>query len=309
MGRCRSCARPPTLVPCAKCGTPFWPLAGGASHARAYCVSCRARVKRGMGRISGEERRLRRLARAAARRESLMRARRANPRHCLWCHAEFVPENSQKSYCCREHQNRAKSVRRKARLRGAGGDPLSIGELYERDGGVCHLCGGIVDRDLRWPAGGSASIDHVLPLSLGGRDAPDNLKLAHLVCNLRKSDMGAQRPRGAVVVHLDSVRKTDNRACSQCGVPIPSTSARWVYCSDRCARRAHPRNRGMSRRTCTRCGVVFKTRNGKKKTCGIGVTCEGTAVRFSAASGHAAKAGASALYLPSQFLGTQEIAI
>lgn len=30
------------------------------------------------------------------------------------------------------------------------------------------------------------SIDHILPLARGGGDVPNNVQLAHLVCNMRK---------------------------------------------------------------------------------------------------------------------------
>jgi 5-methylcytosine-specific restriction endonuclease McrA len=34
----------------------------------------------------------------------------------------------------------------------------------------------------------STSIDHVLPIALGGQDTPENVHLAHLGCNVAKGN-------------------------------------------------------------------------------------------------------------------------
>ena len=64
---------------------------------------------------------------------------------------------------------------------------VCILELYARDRGTCWLCGEPV------PAPGSdcepaasATIDHVIPASLGGAHAYGNARLAHLGCNARR---------------------------------------------------------------------------------------------------------------------------
>lgn len=70
-----------------------------------------------------------------------------------------------------------------------------LNEVYERDKGICYLCGGkcdwndceerdgvIVYGDL-YP-----SRDHVVPKSRGGENAWENIRLAHRICNSRKSD-------------------------------------------------------------------------------------------------------------------------
>lgn len=53
--------------------------------------------------------------------------------------------------------------------------------VIARDGMVCRLCGfAIPDGDLH--------VDHIQPLSRGGRTVPSNLQPAHSACNIRKSD-------------------------------------------------------------------------------------------------------------------------
>lgn len=57
--------------------------------------------------------------------------------------------------------------------------------LARRDGGVCGICGGPVNRKLRsgrW----KASLDHITSRADGGEDTFDNIQLAHLGCNSSK---------------------------------------------------------------------------------------------------------------------------
>lgn len=68
-------------------------------------------------------------------------------------------------------------------------------EVYERDGGVCHICGGLCDwNDYTVKDGVKVygdyypSRDHVVPKSKGGANSWDNIKLAHRICNSKKAD-------------------------------------------------------------------------------------------------------------------------
>lgn len=54
-------------------------------------------------------------------------------------------------------------------------------EVITRHGYVCGICGGDID-----PA--DMSIDHIMPITLGGTDDPDNMQPAHLRCNSRKGN-------------------------------------------------------------------------------------------------------------------------
>ena len=77
---------------------------------------------------------------------------------------------------------------------------ISLTALYERDGGVCWLCGDVCDWedcDERISASGKKyvatgrmypTVDHVVPLSKGGTHTWDNVKLAHKSCNISKKD-------------------------------------------------------------------------------------------------------------------------
>lgn len=52
-------------------------------------------------------------------------------------------------------------------------------DIAERDGWICHICHTKVTRET-W------SLDHLIPISKGGQHTPENVALAHMVCNARR---------------------------------------------------------------------------------------------------------------------------
>lgn len=70
----------------------------------------------------------------------------------------------------------------------AGTEPYGMVDIVARDGVQCHLCMRDVDMALPYPDPYSSSVDHVVPLVAGGADVLGNVRLAHLRCNLIKSD-------------------------------------------------------------------------------------------------------------------------
>ena len=73
-------------------------------------------------------------------------------------------------------------------LRSARGRRRRRRAVFERDGWTCGICGRDVDPTLSHPHPMSASVDHILPLSLGGTDDRDNLQCSHLLCNITKGN-------------------------------------------------------------------------------------------------------------------------
>lgn len=69
---------------------------------------------------------------------------------------------------------------------------MLLAEIAERDAWRCHLCGDLVDSQLSWPDPMSPSLDHVVPLSLGGSHTPENVRLAHVRCNSAKGNRGGE---------------------------------------------------------------------------------------------------------------------
>ena len=61
-------------------------------------------------------------------------------------------------------------------------EPVNYNKLYKRDCGICKICGMPVlakGVDYYW----SGSIDHIVPISLGGEHSMSNCQLAHRICN------------------------------------------------------------------------------------------------------------------------------
>ena len=93
-------------------------------------------------------------------------------------------------YCpaCKIAVDRDRAHRRRARKRGLGSVKVDRLAIFERDNWTCQLCGGAIDPDCPWPDPGSPSIDHIVPISKGGRHAPSNVQAAHLGCNSSKGN-------------------------------------------------------------------------------------------------------------------------
>jgi 5-methylcytosine-specific restriction endonuclease McrA len=91
-------------------------------------------------------------------------------------------------YCSAGCRYRAKCRRRRVQRAGRPVERYAAVEVFERDGWACRLCGEGIERAARWPAPLSASIDHVVPVSLGGADVLANVQAAHLSCNILKSN-------------------------------------------------------------------------------------------------------------------------
>ncbi len=83
--------------------------------------------------------------------------------------------------------------RREARKLGLRHEVVNPASVWERDAGQCYLCEQEVTPDRRFPDPRSPSMDHVIPLDLGGAHAFDNIALTHLRCNLSKKNRLPQR--------------------------------------------------------------------------------------------------------------------
>lgn len=88
---------------------------------------------------------------------------------------------------------REKLHRRRAQKMAAYVAPVDADLLWERDGDRCGICGGPIDRSLKWPDRMCLTVDHIVALADGGTHEPANTQLAHLSCNARK---GCRLQRG-----------------------------------------------------------------------------------------------------------------
>lgn len=81
--------------------------------------------------------------------------------------------------------------RRRALKKGATVEAFSHAEVFERDDWMCGICSEPVDRDAKFPDALSVSLDHIIPLALGGDHSRANTQCAHLGCNVRKGARAA----------------------------------------------------------------------------------------------------------------------
>lgn len=127
------------------------------------------------------------------------------PTVCKNCGNEFMPQygNKLRKFCSnkcgiayarkqyrKKHPEKKSEERhrRRARLHGSKMTPIDISAIYQRDNWVCQICGKRVNPNNKYPHPLSPSLDHIIPLSIGGTHEPRNVQLAHFRCNSLKSD-------------------------------------------------------------------------------------------------------------------------
>ena len=97
--------------------------------------------------------------------------RRKNRAYYLKRHADYKKVNRGQFT---EYENR-----RRARKRGTEVEPIDRRAVYDRDEGLCHLCGDHVNYE-------DMHMDHVIPLSREGTHTYDNVAVACEPCNRKK---------------------------------------------------------------------------------------------------------------------------
>jgi 5-methylcytosine-specific restriction endonuclease McrA len=107
----------------------------------------------------------------------LMRQRDARFRRA---YADQIPARLKRWRRAHPGKSQEYEARRRARKRRAGKiEHIDRAYVYKRDKGLCSLCGRKVRKQ-------DMSLDHILPLSLGGSHCLTNVTLVHLQCNTRK---------------------------------------------------------------------------------------------------------------------------
>lgn len=107
---------------------------------------------------------------------------------CEECGTDFTARKSNARWCSPKCRNRSGS-RFASRRRGPiapESEPYVDREIFIRDGWMCALCGRPIDPELPRSHMAGATIDHVIPLALGGHDKPSNVAAAHNRCNRAK---------------------------------------------------------------------------------------------------------------------------
>lgn len=110
---------------------------------------------------------------------------------CMRCARVYVPTTKRQRYYSKECNWRAQRSKRRARIKAAFVENVDLYDIYQRDGGVCQLCGERVDRRCRYPSPRTPVLDHIVPLSRGGKHERRNVQLAHHGCNNSKNARAA----------------------------------------------------------------------------------------------------------------------
>ncbi len=116
-------------------------------------------------------------AKAQRKREVRLASYYRNQAHISTYHAERRKENPD-AYLPGEHERRRVRLARISSTK-ITSEPIRRQDIFDRDGGVCHLCNLPVD-PTNW------HMDHVIPISRGGHHTADNVRTSHPLCNLRK---------------------------------------------------------------------------------------------------------------------------
>lgn len=106
---------------------------------------------------------------------------------------EAIREKDNKYYENNREYFRRKHSRRRARKLKNGFESYSELQVLDKYGSDCHICNFNIDMNASRLVGSvgwetSLHIDHVIPISKGGPDTLDNVRPAHAICNLQKSN-------------------------------------------------------------------------------------------------------------------------
>lgn len=129
----------------------------------------------------------RRHRREAANPEAIRAGRRGRAEYLkAWqaTHPERIAEIKAKWRRNNLAARRETANRRRVRLRQGEVEVISRQEVYDRDKGLCGFCLAAVRMEVRFPDPLSPSLDHIIPVALGGSHTKANLRLTHLRCNV-----------------------------------------------------------------------------------------------------------------------------
>lgn len=116
---------------------------------------------------------------------------------CRECGDPFVGPLT-RSFCSGPCARRAANRDRRHRERVAGvglAGSITLREVADRDGWRCHICHKAVpDRESK-SRSLDPTIDHLIPLAAGGEHVPENVALAHFLCNSKRGAVGPAQLR------------------------------------------------------------------------------------------------------------------
>jgi len=188
---------------CEECGATFEQR--GRGPRRRYCSTrCQnSAVVKSDAYKRGQAKHKQRRREDPEYRDELNRRRRKYQRVCEWCGAEYLGRKSRAvRFCSSECHNNAvgyrtgiqpmesakdAAERRRIRRRMAFVENVYRKQVFERDGWKCQICGKAIPKRAKVPEPKAATIDHIIPLAVGGTHEMRNVQAAHFWCNASKS--------------------------------------------------------------------------------------------------------------------------
>lgn len=110
-------------------------------------------------------------------------------KQCAFCGKWFISNNGAQlcsDECRRKHDN-VLHDKRLAR-NGRPDNSITLPRVFDRDKGICAICGRELNFDCNRASGDYPSIDHIKPISKGGLHRWNNVQLTCRACNMKKSD-------------------------------------------------------------------------------------------------------------------------
>ena len=104
-----------------------------------------------------------------------------------YCSNKCQVKAHRKTEIYRSHR-RASSRRRRARKRNAHNETVYLEVIAQRDKYKCHICRKHVKMNIDNTDKHSPTMDHLIPISLGGDHTYANIRLAHRTCNSTKGN-------------------------------------------------------------------------------------------------------------------------
>lgn len=112
---------------------------------------------------------------------------------CGWCREDFIACTNVVTparFCSKKCKHRAINRRHKLRKRQAFVADVVPAVIFARDRFRCHICRCKTNVRKAVPHPKAPTLDHLIPLSLGGTHEPANVATACFLCNSTKGNLG-----------------------------------------------------------------------------------------------------------------------
>lgn len=177
--KCSACSRVGKRVPrvktCLRCKNEF---STRQHNVTSHCLDCHKVVAR----------------------ESMLATLNGRVESCRNCRECFSPTSHCQVFCSKSCNLTWWTMRRRVRLDSSFIEGVSLKYVFRKCNGICQLCQQPVDptisRKTSTPMMGT--IDHIIPITKGGKHERANVQLAHFGCNSRKRNLLPGESRKAV---------------------------------------------------------------------------------------------------------------